>query len=56
MYDGEFYRGVKHGHGVYVYRKDDGLVSSEGVGERWGASERGRIARTLFVPSNEYPL
>lgn len=26
VYDGEFVRGVKHGRGIYVYRKGDGLV------------------------------
>lgn len=26
VYDGDFVRGVKHGRGIYVYRKGDGLV------------------------------
>ena len=31
-YMGEFCRGVKHGRGVYVYRKSDGWVSIAGIG------------------------
>lgn len=38
VYDGDFVRGIKHGHGVYVYRKGDGLVRQT---ERQGERERG---------------